>query len=124
MRKLTVLLLSGALLAITGGASVARGGEFAMLECSLTFLPLPAPGWAVGRIDTSFDTPEECVGGIKSCSKCAAAMIQSGHLKLVDTSLTRTSETFGDIQMVFTESIAGDDDKDRRKHRGRDKDDD
>ena len=71
MIKPTVLLLSGAFLAITGGASVARGGELAMLECFVTFT---TPGWAVGKVDTSFDTPEECVGEVGELK--AAASVQ------------------------------------------------
>ncbi len=127
MRKLTVLLLSGALLVITGGASVARGGEFAIIECFPTWLPPPAPGYHVTKIDTSFETPEECVGeafkpvGIKSCSKCVAVIIQSGNLQLADSKLGRPGLEQFYIQMIFAED---DDDKDKHKRKDRDDDDD
>ena len=84
-----------------------RADGFAILGCvNLT----------VGDVDTSFDTPEECVQG-NSCSKCAHAITESGDLKLVDSNLSRGNLPIGIIEMIFAE-------KDKHKHRGRDKDED
>ena len=116
MRKLTVLLLSGAILAITGGVSVVRADGFAILQC----VGPGAPGFIVGVVDTSFDTPEECVQG-NSCSKCAAAITKE-NLKLVDSNLSKANQDPFQTRMIFAES--DDDEKDKHKHRGRDKDDD
>ena len=105
MRKLTVLLLTGAFLAIIGGASVARGGEFAIMVCQPEFLPGGPPfgGYIVLRVDTSFDTPEECVGGFKSCSKCVAAITDSGDLKLTNSELGNEGLGQFSITMIFAE---------------------
>ena len=70
-------------------------------------------------LDTSFDTPEECVDG-NSCSKCVAAITESGDLKLVDSNLSRPNLAEGIILMMFAES----DDDEKDKHRVRDKDED
>ncbi len=112
MRKLTVLLLSGAILAITGGVSVVRADGFAILQC---VGPGQPTGWAVGDVDTSFDTPEECVQG-NSCSKCAHAITKWG-LKLVDSNVSTPNLDQFQMRMIFAE-------KDKHKHRGRDKDED
>ncbi len=112
MRKLTVLLLSGAILAITGGVSVVRADGFAILRC-LNMTVSPAA-------DTSFDTPEECAEG-NSCSKCVDAFTERG-LTLADVNQSRGNLPIGIIHMIFAES--DDDEKDKHKHRGRDKDED
>ncbi len=113
MRKLTVLLLSGAILAITGGVSVVRADGFAILQC---VGPGPPHGFEVDVVNTSFDTPEECVRG-NSCSKCAHAITESGNLKLADSNLSRPNLGQFQMRMIFAE-------KDKHKHRGRDKDED
>ncbi len=82
MRKLTVLLLAGALLAITGGASVARAEDFAIRVCGIG-----ASRPDIIRIDTSFGTPDGCefdFSTSKSCSVCVDAITKGGKLKLVD----------------------------------------
>jgi hypothetical protein len=107
MRKLTVLLLSAALLAITGGASVARADGFAILQCSGGGAPT---GFFVFDVDTSFDTPAECALG-ESCSKCAHAITEEG-LKLADSNLSMGNLDAFQTRMVFAESDDDDDDDD------------
>ncbi len=119
MRKLTVLLLSGAILAITGGVSVVRADGFAILQCIGPGHPgVIGIGWFVTGVGTSFDTPEECVE-LKSCSKCVAAITKE-NLKLVDSNLSKANQDPFQTRMIFAES----DDDEKDKHRGRDKDDD
>ncbi len=93
MRKLTVLLLSGALLVITGGASVAGDKDFAILEC---FVTGPPGSFIVGAFSRSFDElPLECAGDLP-CAPCAAEIIGRG-LILVE----EHQETDG-LQMIFS----------------------
>ncbi len=97
MRKLTVLLLSGAFLAITGAASVARADGFAILQC------VGREDWSVEGVDTSFATPTpECDSGA-SCSGCAHAITESGDLKLTDSNLSRGNLDEFRIRMIFAE---------------------
>jgi hypothetical protein len=92
MRKLTVLLLAGAFLAITGGASGARAEDFAILTCGMR-----GPFVEVIRTDISFDIPEVCMPAPeKSCSKCVDAITEGGNLKLVDVFVDP------DILMIFS----------------------
>ena len=96
MRKLIVLLLAGALLVITGGASVAGGKEFAVLVCGPgEFFP------DVITIDATFDIPAEC-GVADSCSGCAKAVTEVGKLKLVDTFVAGESG----VWMIFSTNKA------------------
>ncbi len=100
MRKLTVLLLSGAILAITGGVSVVRADGFAILQC---VGPAAGPGFRVNVVDTSFATPTpECDSGA-SCSGCAHAITESGDLKLTDSNLSRGNLDEFRIRMIFAE---------------------
>ncbi len=114
MRKLTILLLSGVFLAVTGGASVARGEDFAILLCVAN-----EDSFVVRKADTSFTRPAPACDGGSSCSQCVDAITEEG-LKLVATSVnfaTPTAATtenlanFGVgnfIEFVFAEKIAGD----------------
>ena len=90
MRKLTVLLLAGALLVITGGTSVAGGKDFALLFCGTA----EDPPVDVARFDASIDMPAECARTY-SCSGCAKALTDVG-MKLVDTLVTP------DLLMIFS----------------------
>jgi hypothetical protein len=91
MRKLTVLLLAGAFLVITGGTSVAGDKDFAILVCGSGAVGVPD----VVSLDATFDIPDECVFGA-SCSGCAKAVTKVGKLKLVDTLVA------GNIWMIFS----------------------
>ncbi len=93
-----------------------RADGFAILQC---VGPGPPHGFEVDVVNTSFNTPEECVRG-NSCSKCAHAITESGDLKLVDSNLSRPNLVEGIILMMFAES----DDDEKDKHRVRDKDED
>jgi len=118
MRKLTVLLLSGALLAITGGVSVAEADEFAILQC---FGGGADAGFSVWSVDTSFDTPAECAvksTDRESCSKCVQAITERWNLELAVTNLGEFDQFQN--RFVFTERR----DDEKGKHRGRDKDED
>ena len=95
MRKLTFLLLAGALLVITGGTSVAGDKNFAILEC---FLRGGDASFVVGAFSHSFDERvPECRGG-NPCAPCAAETIGRG-LILVETQMSSTPDS---IQMLFT----------------------
>jgi len=93
MRKLTVLLLSGALLAITGGASVARAEDFALVLCGRG-----EGNFLVVAFDANFGLPEGTCGGFTSCSVCLAAITEM-DLKLVETEMIPDRDS---IQMLFT----------------------
>ena len=92
MRKLTVLLLSGALLAITGGASVARAEDFALVLCGRMSVD-----FVVFASNANFGLAGTCVSGT-SCSVCLAATTEMG-LKLVETQMSFDPDV---IQMIFT----------------------
>ena len=98
MRKLTVLLLSGALLAITGGASVAGDKDVAILECIL----MGGPGvFVVAGFSHSFDEPPlECAQG-DPCAPCAAETIGRGLILVKEH-----QSKFGDFRMIFTKKKA------------------
>ena len=94
MRKLTVLLLSVALLVITGGASVAGDDDdkdFAVLVCGAGTFGVPD----VISLDAAFAIPGACEFG-DSCSGCAKAVTEVGKLKLVDTLVA------GNVWMIFS----------------------
>ena len=97
MRKLTVLLLAGALLVITGGASVAGDDDdkdFAVLICGSGGAGFPD----VVGFDASFaitEVSEACIVAL-SCSGCAKAATEFGQVKLVDTFLA------GNVWMIFS----------------------
>ena len=90
MRKLTVLLLSGALLAITGGASVARAEDFALVLCARHGTDIQ-----VVASNANFQLPRSTCRNFASCSECLAAITGRG-LNLVDTIV------MGDILMIFS----------------------
>ena len=92
MRKLTVLLLSGALLAITGGASVARAEDFALVMCARM-----SSDFVVIASNANFGLAGTC-GSSTSCSDCLAAITETG-LKLAETQMSTTPDAF---QMLFT----------------------
>ena len=103
MRKLTVLLLSGALLAITGGASVARAEDFALVLCgrmSVDFVVLAS--------NANFGLPAGTCGPADSCTLCLATITEMG-LKRVETQMSIDPDA---IQMLFTTEEEDDDDDD------------
>ncbi len=96
MRKLTVLLLSVALLVITGGASVAGDDDdkdFTILVCGPGTFGVPD----VISLDATFAIPDECDNG-DSCSGCAKAVTEVGKLKFVDTLVAGESG----VWMIFS----------------------